>query len=273
MQADTIQRHYDEVIASHYDFDPQSVTGDSLDRAIAQIFLRQSYDAGAGPLNVLDLGVGTGLFLEKLRANASRDILPFGLDISQKMTDIARKRIPDIVAEVDDAANLDDHFHTLSFNLICTHFITGFVPLRVLAPKILSKLESKGFWSFVGGTKAGFPQLQKSAASLPLKKWFFGGSKLHVDDLVCNPAGQDEVVDTLLEHGFTICECETFSPDLHFDNFQEFMEFAYYGGWLTPFVESLGLHKANFLIRMFLNNFCFPARDQHNIVIALAQKP
>jgi SAM-dependent methyltransferase len=273
MQATTIQRHYDEVIASHYDFDPQSVIGDSLGRAIAQIRRRQNTEAGAGPLNVLDVGMGTGIFLEKLRAEAGRDIQPYGLDISQKMIEIARTRIPDLTAAVDDAANLDDHFQSLSFDLICTHFITGFVPLSVLAPKIRSKLESPGFWSFVGGTKAGFPELQKKAASLPLKKWLFGGSNLDIDDLVYNPASQDEVVRTLEQHGFRICECETFSPDLHFNNFNDFMEFAYYGGWLTPFVESLALHKANRLIRKFLNTFYFPAHDQHNIVIALAQKP
>jgi SAM-dependent methyltransferase len=272
MQATTIQRHYDEVIASHYDFDPQSVIGDSLGKAIAQIRRCQSHAAGARPLNVLDVGLGTGLFLEKLRAGAARDIQPFGLDISPKMIEIARTRIPDLTAAVDDAANLDDHFQSLSFDLICTHFITGFVPLGVLAPKIRSKLESQGFWSFVGGTKAGFPVLQKKAASLPLKKWLFGGSKLEVDEVVCNPANQDEVVRTLEQHGFTVCECETFSPDLHFNNFNDFMEFAYYGGWLTPFVESLGLHKANRLIRKFLDTCYFPAHDQHNIVIVLARK-
>jgi SAM-dependent methyltransferase len=273
MQATTIQRHYDEVIASHYDYDPQSVIGDSLSRAIDQIRRCQSHDAGARPLSVLDVGLGTGLFLEKLRSRAGRDIQPYGLDISQKMIDIARTRIPDLNAAVDDAANLDDHFQSLSFDLICTHFITGFVPLEVLAPKIGNKLESQGLWSFVGGTKAGFPELQRKATTMPLKKWLFGGAELQVDDVVCNPAGQDEVVRTLEENGFMVRECETFSPDLHFNNFNDFMDFAYYGGWLTPFIESLGLHKANRLIRMVLNTFCFPARDQHNIVIALAQKP
>ena len=273
MQATTIQRHYDEVIASRYDFDPQSVIGDSLGRAIAQLRRRQIDVVGATHLNVLDLGVGTGLFLEKLRGSRRRDIQPFGLDISQKMVEIAQTRIPDLIAAVDDAANLDNHFQSQAFHLICTHFITGFVPLATLAPKIGSKLESGGFWSFVGGTTAGFPQLQRKAASLPLKKWLFGESKADVEDLVCNPASQDEVVATLAENGFTVCECETFSPDLHFNDFEDFMEFAYYGGWLTPFVEALGLHKANFMIRLLLNTLCFPTQDQHNIVIALAQKP
>jgi hypothetical protein len=50
------------------------------------------------------------------------------------------------------------------------------------------------------------------------------------------------------------------------------MEFAYYGGWLTPFLEALDLHKAGWMIRTLLNTYYFPAKDHHKIVIALARK-
>lgn len=271
MQAIVIRRHYDEVIASHYDFDPQSVLADSFDRAMDQI-RRQRSESDKGPLAVLDLGVGTGLFLDKLRADIGWEIQPFGLDLSPKMIDIARTRIPDLVPAIDDAANLDNHFQSMSFDLICTHFITGFVPVTVLAPKIANKLERGGLWSFVGGARTGFPHLRRKAESLPFKKWLFGSSSLHFEDLVCNPIDQDEVVRTLKESGFTVCEAETFCPNLHFTNLKDFMEFAYYGGWLTPFVESMGLHRAGLLIRWFLNAFYFPTHDQHKIVLALARK-
>lgn len=273
MQANVIQRQYDQVISPRYDFDPQSVIGDSLERAIEQIRRQERDGADGGPMNVLDLGMGTGRFLEKLRSHSARDFHPYGVDISQKMIEVAYRRIPDLVAAVDDAANLDHHFQSLPFDLICTHFITGFVPLGVLAPKVWGKLECGGIWSFVGGTKAGFPEMQRRAAALPLKKWFFGGSKLEIDDHVCNPADQNEVARTLEGYGFTVCECETFCPNLHFNSFNDFMEFAYYGGWLTPFLEALRLHKAGWVIRTLLNAFFFPANDHHKIVIALARKP
>jgi SAM-dependent methyltransferase len=272
MQASVIQRQYDEVIASHYDFDPQSVIGDALDRAVEQV-RREGGGAGDGPWDVLDLGVGTGLFLQKLRARAGREIQPYGLDISQKMIDIALGRIPDLVPAVDDAANLEDHFQSRSFDLVSTHFLTGFIPLGVLAPKVWGKLGAGGLWSFVGGTKAGFPGLRRKADTLPLKKWLFGKATLEIDDLVCNPADEAEVVRTLEGNGFRVCACETFRPDLHFADFGAFMEFAYYGGWLTPFVEALGLHRARPLVRLFLNSFIFPVKDHHSIVIALARKP
>lgn len=271
MQANIIQRHYDEVIASHYDFDPQSVLADSFDRAIAQIRCQRSV-SDDDPLTVLDLGVGTGLFLQKLRADLGWGIQPFGLDLSPKMIDIARTRIPDLVPAVDDAINLDNHFHSMSFDLICTHFITGFVPLAVLAPKIANKLERGGLWSFVGGARTGFPLLQKKAASLPFKKMLFGSATMQVEDFVCNPVDVNEVVHLLEDNGFTICESQTFCPNLYFSNLKDFMDFAYYGGWLTPFVEAIGLHRAGSFLRWYLNTFYFPTQDQHKIVLALARK-
>src|SRR5262249_40526745 len=153
MKSQTIQRQYDEVIAPHYDLDPQSVIGPSLTPALGQIQRANLFGLGTD-LRVLDLGIGTGLFLAKLRALAGEQLQPFGLDLSEKMIEIANLRIPNLVAAVGDAADLADHFPGESFDLICTHFITGFVPMRVLAPAIRDRLRQDGYWSLVGGTKA-----------------------------------------------------------------------------------------------------------------------
>src|SRR5262249_16176116 len=136
MQTDVIQRQYDEIIASHYDFDPQSVIGDSLDRAIRQINEVEDLDGERSRLRVLDLGLGTGRFLEKLRLYGGSRVQPFGMDISQQMIDIACTRVPELVSAVADVAKLDSHFQGRTFDLIATHFITGFVPLHVMAPKV-----------------------------------------------------------------------------------------------------------------------------------------
>jgi SAM-dependent methyltransferase len=270
MESQMIQRQYDEVIATHYDLDPQRVIRSSLDRAAAQI-RDQDLLKGGVPLRVLDLGIGTGLFLAKLKTLAGESLQPFGLDLSEKMIEIASRRIPDLVATVGDAADLPHHFPGETFDLICTHFITGFVPMRVLAPLIRERLEAGGSWSLVGGTKAGFPALQ-ARANGKLVRWLYGGRTLAVDDIVCNPTGRDEVVRTLEENGFAIRACETFEPPLLFRNLQEFMDFAYRGGWLTPFVETVGLHKAGLMTRWLMNGFFFPVKDHHSIEIVLAQK-
>src|SRR5262249_3934188 len=156
----------------------------------------QFLGGGAAPLRALDLGVGTGRFLQKLRAHAGRPVQPFGLDLSNKMIEIARARLPDLGAVLDTAANFDAHFPDESFDLIATHFITGFVPLAVLAPKVRDRLAPGGYWSFVGGTRAGFPELQRRANSRALN-WLFGGKALRVEEHVCNPADGREVRHTL----------------------------------------------------------------------------
>jgi SAM-dependent methyltransferase len=270
MQTQTIRRQYDEVIAPHYDSDPQGVTGRSLDRALDQIRRLRVLD-GDRPLNVLDVGVGTGTFLARLRALGGGRMRPFGLDLSEKMVESAREKVPDLVAAVDDAANLDAHFPGRTFGLVCTHFITGFVPLAVLAPKIRERLDEGGYLSLVGGTKEGFPALRAKASSGPAR-WLSGGGGLHIDELVCNPAGRAEVVQTLEENGFAVRVAETFEPALRFRNLRDFMDFGYRGGWLTPFIESLGLHQIGLTKRLLLNLFVFPITDHHTIEIVLAQK-
>lgn len=271
MNAQTIRRQYDEVIAAHYDHDPQRVIGDSLDTAADQLCRERFFDEDEGPLRVLDLGVGTGSFLAQLKTLGGERVQPFGLDLSEKMVDAARRKVPDLVAEVDDAANLDAHFPNQSFDLICTHFITGFLPMATLAPKIWDRLEEGGYWSFVGGTKAGFPNLQAKANNRLLRR-LFGGRTLEIDEFVCNPAGRDEVVQTMAEHGFAARQCLTFEPPLRFRNLKDLIDFGYRGGWLTPFLEALGLHQAGLMTRLVLDVFVFPARDHHSIEIVLARK-
>jgi SAM-dependent methyltransferase len=267
----TIQRQYDEVVAPHYDLDPQSVTSDSLDRAVAQIRKRGLLGDGAGRLKVYDVGAGTGMFLTKLKALGGERIEPFAIDLSAKMIENARKKMPDLAAEVDDGANLDAHFGGQSFDLISTHFITGFVPLEVLAPKIHSRLADGGVWSFMGATENAYKALQARANSR-LLRWFLRAGPLSIQEVVSIPAGPEAVVKALQANGFKILEQETFEPAVHFGNFDQFMDFGYRGGWLTPFIEALGLQKAGFLTRWFLNWFVFPINDHHNIEVVLAQK-
>jgi len=271
MTTDTIQRQYDEVIASHYDLDPQSVTGNTLDRAAEQISMQHLLSDTSTRLRVYDVGMGTGMFLARLKALTDDQIQPFGLDLSQKMIDCAYQKIPNLMGAVDTAVNLDAHFPDQSFDLICTHFISGFVPLNVLAPKVWSRLEEGGYWSFLGATKGSYPNLQAKANSKILR-WLFGAPKLDVDNAVLSPANQQEIFDTMERNGFAVRQCETFQPKLKFRDLDEFLDFAYYGGWLTPFIDAIGLHKAGAFTRFVLNRFFFPIEDHHSIEIHLAQK-
>jgi SAM-dependent methyltransferase len=268
--APTVHHAYNDVVATHYDLDPQGIIGSSLDRGVRQLEEEGLLDPGRR-WRVLDLGMGTGLFLGKLRARAGDRIEPFGIDLAENMLEVARRRLPDLDAVVGDAGELNSYFPGRAFDCVCTHFVTGFVPMTRLAPQIARRVEPGGYWSLIGGTTAAYPALQAKGDS-KLLRWLTGAGDRTMDDTVLNPANLEEVTETMDAHGFDVCRGETFEPALSFRNFDEFMEFGYRGGWLTPLLESMGLHKAGPLMRWVLDRIAFPVQDRHNIVVALGRK-
>ncbi len=270
MSTTTVHHAYNDVVATHYDLDPQGVIGRSLDRGISQMKEEGVLDPD-GELHVLDVGMGTGLFLAKLEGLAGDRMVPFGIDLAENMLEVARRRIPRLDARAGDASDLDAHFQDRQFDCICTHFVTGFVGMRVLAPQIARRLKTGGYWSLIGGTRAAYPALQAKGDS-KLLRWLTGAGSRTMDDSVLNPADMKEVAETMDAHGFDVCRGETFEPALTFEDFDAFMEFGYRGGWLTPLIESMGLHKAGPVRRWLLDRLAFPVKDSHNIVIALGRK-
>lgn len=271
MSTTTVQRAYNDVVATHYDLDPQGVIGRSLDLGIKQMRDEGLLDGG-GELSVLDLGMGTGLFLAKLKeAAGDRVIVPFGVDLAENMLEYARRRMPDLNAVVGDAGELDSHFPGQQFDCICTHFVTGFVSMKKLAPQIARRLKPGGCWSLIGGTRAAYPTLQSKGNS-KLLRWLTGAGSRQMDDTVLNPADLREVSATMEAHGLEVRQGETFEPKLIFKDFADFMEFGHRGGWLTPLIEEMGLHRAGPIKRWFLDRLAFPVEDSHNIVVALGRK-
>jgi SAM-dependent methyltransferase len=271
MSTQLLHRAYNDVVAAHYDLDPQNVIGPSLDRAVNQLRKQGLVGEGAEPFQVLDLGMGTGLFLAKLKAVGGDQVEPFGLDLSENMVANARRKIPNLVAHVGDAALFDEQFPGQTFDCISTHFITGFVPMSVLGPRIWDRLEEGGYWSLVGGTRGSYPALQAKANSKFLR-WLAGAGNRPINGEFINPVDLGDVARTLEAQGFEVCQGETFEPPLDFPNFDVFMEYAYQGGWLTPAIEAVGLHRIGFFKRWLINRLIFPLKDHHSIVLALARK-
>lgn len=271
IQRNAIQRQYNEVIAANYDCDPQFVTNRALNRALAHVEQESLLRAELPTMSLFDVGMGTGLFSDKLLKKSEREIIPYGLDVSEKMIEIAQSRIPQLRAVIDDAANIDRHFTDESFDLICTHFITGFVPIDHLAPRIWSKLKPGGYWSFVGAVTSAYPELQRKANS-PLIRMFYRGRNSEKKKLI-TPNDCGAVTSCFERHAFETCSIELFEPELIFNDFEDFMEYAYRGGWLTPFVEHLGLQKVKPLTKRLLTSLLFPIHDKHRIAIGLARRP
>lgn len=264
-----ITRQYDELIAHRYDRDPQGVAGRAVERALDGVL--ETLSGCERRLRALDLGVGTGRFFERLRARGDLDVEPFGVDTSHQMAQIASLKIPDLTTAIGDAAELHRHFAGMAFDLISTHFVTGYVPIADLAPQIHDRLAPGGLWSFVGGTRRAFPALRRLGESW----WFraaFRAARQRVDDHLLNPADLEEVLRVMQEAGFDVTLQETFLPRVAFGDFDEFLSFAHGGGWLTPLVEAVGLHRASPMIRRVFDRAVFPIRDHHDVAIVLARR-
>src|SRR5262245_43389222 len=128
MSTTEVHHAYNDVVATHYDLDPQGVIGRSLDRGIAQ--MKEEGLLDGGELRVLDIGMGTGLFLEKLSHAAGGRIGPFGIDLAENMLDVARRRLPGLEEVVGDAARLEDFFPGGGFDCVWSYFVHGFIPVR-----------------------------------------------------------------------------------------------------------------------------------------------
>ena len=105
--------------------------------------------------------MGTGLFLGKLKNLAGDQIVPFGIDLAENMVENARRRIPDLVAAVGDAAELDILLPRPTIRLHMHAFYHGIrADGRARAARSPAGSRAGGYWSLVGGTKAAYPGLQ-----------------------------------------------------------------------------------------------------------------
>ncbi len=160
MSTTTIHRAYNDVVASHYDRDPQGVIGRSLDLGIKQLQNSELFGPTKSSPQVLDVGMGTGLFLGKLKALSEGRVVPSGIDLAENMVENAQRRLPDLEAVVGDATRLSTYFPGQQFDCICTHFVTGYVPIRVLAPR-----SPPGSRSGVTGRSSAAPEAAYPAAA------------------------------------------------------------------------------------------------------------
>ena len=147
-------------------------------------------------LRVLDVGMGTGLFLGEASERAGGRVVPFGIDLAENMLEVARRKMPGLEAMAGDASNLETYFPGQEFDCVCTHFVTGYVAMSVLAPQIAQELKPGGYWSLVGGTKEAYSGLQAKGDS-KLLRWLSGVGSRGVDDTVLNPANLAEVSKTM----------------------------------------------------------------------------
>lgn len=115
--------------------------------------LRERLSGVAGPVRVLDLGVGDGALLARL-AEEGLAVTMTGLDVSPAMLEKAVARVPltPVLARVEEASR---HLPATAFDLVLAHFVLAYVPAATLFAEARRLLAPHGRLSVVATTTAG----------------------------------------------------------------------------------------------------------------------
>lgn len=263
-------------IANHYD-KADYFGGISLSHkcAIQQIInnLHKSED-----FKILDLGVGDGAFLAKLKKlfpNADFT----GIDLSKEMLKQA-KNIVDFTAIEGSAANATNYLPLHSQDLILAHFINAYIPTEVLFNEAQMLTKANGYFSVISTTYESFPLAQRYLADFIAKGTILSNIVGHYYKEVVKKtpvaAGKDDLLKFLHQHNFEVVTHERIEIDLTFNNIEELSAFGIEGAWFLNVLSIPTMLPKSFLLqrikKLFEKIFVFPYHDTHVIDVVLAKK-
>ena len=111
---------------------------------------------GPGDL-VLDVGCGAGV---KSKYLANKGLKVIGIDLSDKMIEIARKEVPDakfLVADINEPLQMDEKFDGIFAQAVLLHISKK--DIKTVIHNLINQLKPKGyFYIAVKGLKKGQPE-------------------------------------------------------------------------------------------------------------------
>lgn len=263
-------------IATHYaTADRFGSISKSHKTAIAQI---QQAHLGLKPgYKVLDLGVGDGSFLKKLKEHMPRAEFT-GIDISVEMLNQAKEALTLTTIETNaiEASHILPH-HTQ--DLVLAHFINAYIPIDKLFNEAKLLTRANGHFSIITTTYESFPVAQQHLASFISEESLLSTIVGHYYKAIVKnttvAAGQDELLQTFPKHHFEVLEHQRLHIPIKLNDINELAEFGIDGTWFLNSISMRMLPKT-FLIqrlkRLFDRVFTFPYEDTHIIDIVLAKK-
>lgn len=226
---------------------------------------------------VLDLGVGDGAFLKKLREQMP--LAEFtGIDVSQEMLKRAAAALPltTIEASATEASQYLPHH---SQDLVLAHFINAYIPINTLFNEAHTLTRANGHFSIITTTYESFPLAQKHLADFIAEDTLLSSIVGHYYKAIVKnttvAAGKEELLNAFKEHQFEVLEHQRLHIPIVLNNIDELALFGIEGTWFLNTLSIRMLPK-NFLIqrlkRLFSKIFTFPYEDVHIIDVVLAKK-
>ena len=228
-------------------------------------------------IKVLDLGVGDGAFLRKIKPLFPTAELT-GIDVSGEMLKRARADLFLNTIEAS-AAQATQYLPLHSQDLILAHFINAYVPIPILFKQAEMLTRKSGHFSMITTTYESFPVAQQHLADFIAREYILSRFVGHYYKAVVKnttvASGEEELLQALQRHQFKILEHHRLRIPITLNNIDELALFGIEGTW---FLNSLSIKMLprNFLLqrikRLFNTIFTFPYQDTHIIDIVLAKK-
>lgn len=226
---------------------------------------------------VLDLGVGDGAFLRKIKHLFPTAELT-GIDVSKEMLKRAGTGLPLNIIEAS-AAEATLYLPTHSQDLVLAHFINAYVPIKVLFKQAQMLTRANGYFSIITTTYESFPIAQQHLADFIARESILSSIVGHYYKAVVKnttvAAGEEELLHAFHEHQFDVLEHQRLHIPITLNNIDELALFGIEGTWFLNSL-SIGMLPRNFLLqrikRLFNKIFTFPYKDTHVIDVVLAKK-
>ena len=271
----TVMAMYDRIANQYAIADQFGSLSKSHQCAIAQI--TRTHLGLKRHCKVLDLGVGDGSFLKKLK-----DELPSasftGIDVSKEML----KKAQDVLAMTIIEASATEASRFLphhSQDLVLAHFINACIPIRTLFHEAKLLTRSNGHFSLITTTYDSFPMAQQQLAKFIAEDSILSRIVGHYYKTIVKnttvAAGEDELLQAFKQQEFQVLEHERIRIPIVLNSIDELALFGIEGTW---FLNSLSVRMLPkyFLLqrlqRLFSRIFTFPYEDTHVIDVVLARK-
>jgi ubiquinone/menaquinone biosynthesis C-methylase UbiE len=265
-----VSRVYDRV-ADQYDDDWSGLYAAARAKCVSQI-ARQMHESDR-PLDVADLGIGTG--------NALRDLerrIPLGtctgLDVSQGMLSQAGRKLGDEVRLIhDDAAHAGAYLAPGSQDLVLCHFLLSFVDADRLVDVAHGLLRPGGIVSLATSTQGSLSELHRY--HYPRASRLVGIQRSLQRS--GTPRDHAESRALLESHGFEIVDEHLLRQPVSFESFDDVRSWALDSGWAASFLDDpLGFRKlfgrAAFAVAELLIHPFYPIAATNEISILLGRK-
>ncbi len=226
---------------------------------------------------VLDMGVGDGAFLRKLKQHMPEADYT-GIDVSSEMLKRATEDMSLTTIETS-AAQATRYLPPHSQDLILAHFINAYIPTAVLCEQAQTLARANGYFSMITTTYESFPIAQKHLADFISKGSILSNIVGHYYKAVVKntpvAANEDDLLYTLKQHQFQVLEHRRLHIPITLNNIDELALFGINGSWFINTL-SIPMLPRNFLLqrikRMLEKIFTFPYQDTHVIDVILAKK-